>query len=721
MKKLFLLTLAMMIFTTTAIAQKPFSYKEIESGLFNTKTVRGLRSMNNGNQYTTQKDNQIIKFNYKTGKQVEVIFDGDKLDAKFKFDSYVFSSDEKQIMLTTDIEPIYRHSYKAENYIYNIETKSLIKLSDKGKQQVVSFSPDGNKIAYVRDNNMFWYDITTKKTIQFTFDGKFNHILNGIPDWVYEEEYGFSYAYAWSPNSDAIAFYRTDEERVKEYHMNMFNNKLYPTVYSFKYPKAGEENSIVSINVYNIIDKKTTLMNTGENTDVYIPRIKWSNDNDQLIIFRMNRLQNELDLLMANATTGVSEVVYHEKEDQYIERITDETITFLPDGDRFIIKNEKDGFMHLYLYSLTKGEINQITSGSWEVTSMLGFDDKKDLVYYMSTEISPLRRNLYSIKLDGTNKKRITKEDGTYAINFSNGFKYFISYFSNVMTPNTVTLHTANGKQVRVLENNETLKNTIAEYGVPVKEFITIKTGEGIELNGYIVKPNNFDPNKKYPLFMTQYSGPNSQSVADRFSITWEDALVQEGIIVACIDGRGTGLRGEEFKKCTYLDLGKYEVIDQTEAAKYLGSLDYIDNSRIMIYGWSYGGFMALNCILKANDVFKAAIAIAPVTSWRYYDTIYTEVYNGLPQDNPKGYDDNSPINFADKLEGQLFISHGTGDDNVHIQNTYEMINALIKNDKDFEMYIVPDKNHSMLPNMKYRHHLMKKCIDFTKRNMNIK
>ncbi len=500
--------------------------------------------------------------------------------------------------------------------------------------------------------------------------------------------------------------------------MNMFNNELYPSVYSFKYPKAGEQNSIVTIHVYNTNSSTTKKMDIGSNTDIYIPRIKWSTDNNQLIIFRVNRLQNELELLLADATTGKSKVVYHETEDQYIERVDDQTITFLPDGDRFIIKSERDGYMHLYLHSLTKGALNPITAGDWDIANILGVDNNKGVVYYLSTEGSPLRRNLYSVKLNGKDKKRITTEEGTYRINFSKGFKYYISYFSNANTPNTVTLHQSSGKQLRVLENNDKLKATIADYKLPIKEFFTFTTSEGIELNGFMIKPHNFDADKKYPVFMTQYSGPGSQEVADSFGVSWEDALVQEDIIVVSVDGRGTGYRGEEFKKVTHLDLGKYEVIDQTEAAKWLQKQSYVDPSRIMIYGWSYGGFMALNCILKANDVFKAAIAVAPVTSWRYYDTIYTEIYNGLPQDNPKGYDENSPINFADQLKGKLLIAHGTGDDNVHIQNTYEMINALVRHNKQFEMHIVPDKNHSMYPGKIYRDNLMEKCIDFVRRNL---
>lgn len=709
---------ALILTVSTSSAQKKFTYADISNGLFSARGVSGLRSMNDGEHYTIQKSGKIVKCNYKTGQEVEVLFDAAQMPDRFSFSGYTFSGDEKQIMFSNEIEPIYRRSNRANNYIYNIEKKQLTKLSDQGKQQVATFSPDGTKIAYVRENNLYWYDIPTAKTTQITHDGRFNYILNGIPDWVYEEEYGFARAFEWSPSSDAIAYYRTDEERVKEYHMNMFENNLYPTVYSFKYPKAGEQNSLITIHVYNLTNKKTTTMDIGEETDIYIPRIKWSADNNKLIIFRLNRLQNNLDLLLCDANSGESKVVYNEVEDQYIERVDDKTITFLNDGDRFIIMSERHGNMHLYLYSLKNGFLNAVTAGDWEVTSMLGCDEKNSLVYFMSNETSPLRRNLYSIKLSGKDKKRITTLDGSYGINFSKGYKYYISNFSNATTPTTVTLHTADGKLVRTLEDNAKLKATLAEYKVPTKEFFTFKTSEGVELYGYMVKPTDFDPNKEYPLFMTQYSGPGSQTAADSFGMSWEHALVQEGVILACVDGRGTGFRGEEFKKVTYKNLGHYEVLDQIEAAKYLGSQKYIDASRMMIYGWSYGGFMALNCILKGNDVFKAAIAVAPVTSWRYYDTIYTEVYNGLPQDNPDGYDKNSPIHFADQLKGKLLLAHGTGDDNVHIQNSYEMINALIEKGKEFEMYMIPDKNHGMSPGRAYRNSLMEKCIDFVRKNL---
>ena len=504
--------------------------------------------------------------------------------------------------------------------------------------------------------------------------------------------------------------------------MNRFNGKLYPENYTFKYPKAGEQNSIVEVYNYNFKTGHRSRIDVGPEIDQYISRIKWTPKNG-LLAYRLNRPQNHFELLLADAAALSAEraaseqvptrVIYDEQDPRYVERVDDQCVTFLPDGDRFVVRSEKEGFTQLYLYSIAKGFLNRITSGEWEVTELVGIEGDK--VYYISTESSPLKRDLFSIKLNGKDKKRLTGGDGTYSIAPSRGFRYFISYFSNVNTPNRVTLHKADGKLVRVLEENTALKERLAELKVPVKEFFTFRTPEGTELNGYMIRPNDFDSTRTYPLFMVQYSGPGSQRVADSWSMAWEDVLVQQGYIVACVDGRGTGCRGSEFKKCTYKQLGKYEVEDQIHAARYLGSLPYIDANRIGIFGWSYGGFMALNCILKGNDVFKMAIAVAPVTSWRFYDTIYTEIYNGDPNENPSGYDDNSPIHFADRLEGKLLIAHGTADDNVHIQNTYEMVARLVEHDKPFEMYIYPDRNHSM---GNYRNRLMERCIEFVHRNL---
>ena len=676
--------------TITVSARPAFDYSALRDGTFEQKTVSGVRSLSDGERYTTMSDGRVLCFSYRTGEPAGVLFDASAAEPRIEFTDYVLSADERRLLLTTDVEPIYRHSFTAEYWIYDRQDGSLRRLSQGGPQQQAQFSPDGSRVAFVRGGNLFVADPTAGSERQLTFDGRFNHIINGLPDWVYEEEFSFARAFAWSPDGRKIAYLRFDESRVKQYNMNRFAGGLYPENYTFKYPKAGEQNSVVELYCCDAADGSMVRMDTGEQTDQYIPRLFWT-PTGQLGFYRLNRLQNHFEVLLCDSS-GASRVVYDERNDRYVERVDGRTVTFLPDGDRFVVRSERDGFMHLYLYSVSEGLLGRITSGEWEVTELLGIEG--DRVYYLSTETSPLRRDLYTVRLDGRGKRRLTGGDGTYRIAPSRGFRYFISYFSNVRTPNRVTLHRSDGRLVRTLEDNAALRAKLDELQVPVKEFFRFATSEGVELNGYMVRPNGFDSSRRYPVLMTQYSGPGSQQAADRWTIGWEDVLVQQGYIVACVDGRGTGFRGEEFKKCTYGELGKYETVDQIEAARYLASLPYVDPDRIGIYGWSYGGFMALNCILKGNDVFRAAIAVAPVTSWRFYDTIYTEIYNGLPQDNPSGYDDNSPIHFADRLKGKLLIAHGTGDDNVHIQNTYEMITKLVEYDKPFELYVYPDRNH---------------------------
>ena len=697
--------------TITVSARPAFDYSALRDGTFEQKTVSGVRSLSDGERYTTMSDGRVLCFSYRTGEPAGVLFDASAAEPRIEFTDYVLSADERRLLLTTDVEPIYRHSFTAEYWIYDRQDGSLRRLSQGGPQQQAQFSPDGSRVAFVRGGNLFVADPTAGSERQLTFDGRFNHIINGLPDWVYEEEFSFARAFAWSPDGRKIAYLRFDESRVKQYNMNRFAGGLYPENYTFKYPKAGEQNSVVELYCCDAADGSTVRMDTGEQTDQYIPRLFWT-PTGQLGFYRLNRLQNHFEVLLCDSS-GASRVVYDERNDRYVERVDGRTVTFLPDGDRFVVRSERDGFMHLYLYGVSEGLLGRITSGEWEVTELLGIEG--DRVYYLSTETSPLRRDLYTVRLDGRGKRRLTGGDGTYRIAPSRGFRYFISYFSNVRTPNRVTLHRSDGRLVRTLEDNAALRTKLDELQVPVKEFFRFATSEGVELNGYMVRPNGFDSSRRYPVLMTQYSGPGSQQAADRWTIGWEDVLVQQGYIVACVDGRGTGFRGEEFKKCTYGELGKYETVDQIEAARYLASLPYVDPDRIGIYGWSYGGFMALNCILKGNDVFRAAIAVAHVTSWRFYDTIYTEIYNGLPQDNPSGYDDNSPIHFADRLKGKLLIAHGTGDDNVHIQNTYEMITKLVEYDKPFELYVYPDRNHGMGPS---RHHLMERCIEFVQRNL---
>ncbi len=677
--------------------------------------LSGVTSMSDGDHYAAVENGAIKLYDYASSSLQQVIFDAAEHKPEIKFDSYFFSDDESKIMFVTERKPIYRHSFTAQYWVYDRVDGSLRPLSENGPQQVATFSPDGTKAAFVRDNNLYWVNLAADdfEEYKITDDGRFNYILNGIPDWVYEEEYSFSRAYEWSPSSDKIAYMRTDEERVKEYDMNVFGDGLYPSVYTFKYPKAGEQNSVVTVNVFNLSSGETAVMETGDADDRYIPRIMWA--GDKVAVATLNRKQNNFDLLLCDPTTGESRVIYHEEDDRYVDRVGDQTVTFFDDGDRFLVMNESSGYRHIYLYSITKGLLGAVTSGNYEVTDLMGVDQKKGVVYYISTETSPLKRDLYSVKLNGKGKKRLTGGNGTYSVVPSSGFNYYISYFSSAETPTVVELHKGDGKLIRELYRNRELEEKIANGEIATKKFFTFKNDNGDELYGYMLYPTDFDSTKNYPLFMTQYSGPGSQQVADRWGIGWESRLLEHGYIVACVDGRGTGFRGEKFRKCTYENLGGLEVEDQISAARYLGSLPYIDSTRIGIYGWSFGGFMALNCILKGNDVFKMAIAVAPVTNWRFYDTIYTELYNGLPQENPEGYDLNSPIHYADKLKGKLLLAHGTGDDNVHVQNSYRMIEAFAKAGKHFDLAIYPDRNHSMGADAK---HLLDKCVDYVIANL---
>ena len=704
-KNLILLLSLMLIFPSFISAQeikKEITLEDLyKKGTFRQQSVWGLRSMNDGIHYTTlERDGRILKNSYKTGEEVETIFNLNDHDTEIEYiGEYTFSPDENLILLATNQNYIYRRSFTADYYIYNRELKSLEPLSENGSQMLATFNPQGDKVAFVRDNNLYIKFLESDEERQLTNDGKFNHIINGGTDWVYEEEFSITKGFAWSPKGDKLAYYKFDESHVRQFNMNMFNRELYPENYAYKYPKAGEENAYVDIYVHDLQMEKLVKMDIGTEKDQYIPRIKWTPYNDKLAIIRMNRLQNHLDILIADAATGKSEILYSEDNKYYITRITDDYLNFLKDGERFVINNELDGYNHFYLYNM-KGElINQITEGEWDVTQLIGIDEEDERLYYTSAEESPLHRAVYSIGLDGKKKKKLSEKEGTNRTVFSKGFKYYINYYSNANSPYYITLHNKKGKLIRVLEDNEQLKNTLDQYGFTKKEFMTINTPSSKwDLNAWMIKPADFDPNKEYPLFMFLYGGPGSQQVTDSYSgrMAWFQMLAQNGYIVVCVDNRGTGARGEEFKKMTYGELGKYETIDQIEAAEYLSSLSYIDEKRTGIFGWSYGGFMSSLCLFKGADVFEMAIAVAPVTNWRYYDTIYTELYMGLPQDNPDGYDDNSPINHAHKLKGKYLLIHGTGDDNVHFQNSIELTEKLVQSNKQFEMQFYPDKNHGI-------------------------
>jgi len=682
----------------TLAQEKEITLEEIWSGAFRTSGMDVLHSMNNGQQYTVmnRREGSIDKYDYKTLQKVETIVKASDLPEVGRFSSYEFSDDESKLILATKVEPVFRRSRLGIYYVYDIASKQVVRIANR-KIQEPTFSPDASKVAYVFENNIYVKDLTSGETTQITTDGVKNEIINGVTDWVYEEEFGFVRAFQWNAASDHIAFIRFDETDVPEFSMDVYGSELYPQQHEFKYPKAGEKNAEVSLHLYSLKANKTSKIDLGNYTDFYIPRIKWTNDPVVLSVQVINRHQNELDLIMYNAGSNQATVVLKETDKAYVD-ITD-NLTFLDDNS-FIWTSEKDGFNHIYHYKKDGSLINQVTKGPWEVTNYYGYDEKSDRVFYQSVENGSINRDIYSIKINGKKKKRLSTKEGTNSAKFSANFTYYINTFSSATTPPEYSLHLAkNGNLEKEIKNNAGVKSKLESYTMSPKEFFTLTTAKGHDLNAWMIKPANFDASKKYPVFMYQYSGPGSQQVANRWNGAndyWYQLLAQKGIIVVCVDGRGTGFKGADFKKVTYKELGKYEVEDQIDAAIELGKRPYVDKDRIGIWGWSYGGFMSSNCILKGNDVFSMAIAVAPVTSWRFYDTIYTERYMQTPQENASGYDDNSPINHVDKLKGDYLLIHGTGDDNVHVQNTMRMITALINAKKQFDWMIYPDKNHGI-------------------------
>ncbi|WGK95528.1 MULTISPECIES: S9 family peptidase [Flavobacterium] len=712
------------VFTMAVFGQQKITVEEIYSGAFRAKGMDELQSMKNTNQYTVlnydapSRSMQIDLFDFATLKKVSTLIDTKNHSVLTDgIDSYTFSPDEKLILIANNSNSIYRHSFTADYYLYDTTTKSVSKLFDFQVQEP-TFSPDGKKIAFARENNLYVYDIASKQTTAITTDGKKNSVINGITDWVYEEEFAFVRAFDWSKDSKKVAYIRFDESQVPEFSMSIFKKDLYPTVETFKYPKAGEKNSEVSLHIYDIASRGTQKVNLSQYADFYIARMQWTNEANVLSAQVLNRHQDNLDLLFVDGNSGAAKVVLNEKDKAYVD-VTD-NLTFLKDNS-FIWTSEKDGFNHIYLYDKTGKLKNQVTKGNWEVTNYYGFDEKTNTVFYQSVENGSINRDVYSINLNGKNKVRLSKKTGTNAATFSPNFQYFINTFSSATQPTTYTLNEAKtGAQVQVIENNEALASKLKAYNLPAKEFFVLKTAKGNELNAWILKPKDFDPTKKYPVFMYQYSGPGSQQVNNDWNSNddyWFQMLAQQGYIVACVDGRGTGFKGAAFKKVTQKELGKYEVEDQIDAAKVIGNYPYVDKSRIGIWGWSYGGFMASNCIMKGADVFKMAIAVAPVTNWRFYDSIYTERYMQTPQENASGYDENSPINHVNKLKGKFLLIHGSGDDNVHVQNSMQMMEALIQANKQFDSQIYPDKNHGIYGG-KTRIQLFTKMTNFIKENL---
>ena len=708
MRKLFLTLIS---FAVAASAMAQVSYMQmVEERSQNARYIQPatLTPVANSHQYMELDGKQVVLYDYNRHSDGEVVF-----KAKGVIMSYDKSPDGTMAIyeLWEDGSPrreIYRHSFTSDYYIA-CPDGSTIKIDDV---RDISFSPDSKFLAMGYNNDIFVYNLLTNEIYNITDDGEWNHIINGTTDWVYEEEYGFTKAYAFSPDGREIAYLKFDESRVKEFEMMRFDGNLYNEAYKFKYPKAGEENSVVTLHIYNLYTKETRQVDTGKESDQYIPRIGYT-PAGELFFYRVNRLQNHFEVVLVDSK-GNQRVIYDEQDNRYVERPSVATITFI-DGERFIVREETTtGWFHLYLHSTKEGRLNAITSGEWEVTELIGLSANNKTVYYMSTEQSPEERHLYSIELNGEKKECLLSKPGYWRVYPSADMKYFAAEHSATNCYPTAAVYNAKGKEVRSLMLD---KPTAGEPKYQ-RNYYSFVTERGDELRYFLIYPEKFNADKEYPVLITQYSGPGSQQIENRYTTDWEETMARNGYIVACCDARGTGYRGEAFKKVTYGNLGYNEVEDQISFARHLAKQQFVDRSRIGIYGWSYGGFMALGCALKGDGLFKMAIAVAPVTSWRYYDSIYTEIYNGLPQDNPAGYDNNSPINFADRLSNntRLLIIHGTADDNVHFQNTIEMCRALNRAGKQYDMMVYPDQNHSMRPNDMIN--IRQKMVDYCLENL---
>lgn len=693
----------------------------IYGGKYRETSLYGVNSLNDGENYTILTNAGLVKRSYestlKKGQTSDIVV------VKGQFQGYEFSADERYVLLQTDYNQIYRHSFTAKYEVFDTKTQAKTAIFGGKEIQEPLFSPDASKVAFAFENNLYIQDLKTNQVTQVTTDGKKNNIINGINDWVYEEEFGFVRNFDWNADGTSLAYVRFDESKVKEINIPIYYNNLYPEELRYKYPKAGQDNSVVSLHVFETKGKSTTKVDLNHVQNYYIPKIKFSNKTNLLTVVTSNRHQNNVDVSFYDLNSKKVNKLFTETNKAWIE--TDNlTLEFLADNS-FLWTSERDGNNHIYYYADNGKLINQITKGDWEVTNYYGYNPGNKTLYYQSNSNNGKRisteRQISSVSLDGKKTTMLTKNNGTNSAAFSKNFTYFINTFSNTATPKTISLvESKSGKDLGVIVDNTSLKDKLNTDNIGTKELFVLKTAAGNELNAYVIKPKNFDPNKKYPVLMYQYSGPGSQNVNNTYFNSndyWHMMLAQEGYIVFCVDGRGTGYKGEDFKKQTYLQLGKYEVEDQIAAAKEIGKLAYVDQSRIGIWGWSYGGFMASNVLFKGADVFKAAIAVAPVTNWRYYDTVYTERFMRTPEENPSGYDDNSPIHHVEKLKGNFLLIHGSADDNVHPQNTFELSEALVQANKDFDMAIYTDKDHGIYGG-KTRVQLYRKMTNFIKKNL---
>lgn len=702
MKKILLLSTLIAAPITTIQAQQQIEVAQIWNGTFRTNQLNALNTLHTKNQYSVLDYNRNTKtftidaFDFTTLEKVQTLFSTADFPEIKEISDYSINKTDDKILIATNSNPIYRHSFTSVYYLFDIASKSLIKISENAIQEPL-LNKNGSKIAYAFENNLYVFDVATKKTTQITKDGKKNAIINGITDWVYEEEFAFVRAFDWNADGTKLAYIKFDESDVPVFSMDIYGEDLYPQQQVFKYPKAGENNSKVSLHLYDVSKASTQNVALNAETAYYIPRIKFTNNANVLSVQTQNRHQNQLNLLFVDANSGKTSTILTEKDKAYVD-VTD-NLTFLNDNS-FIWTSEKDGYNHIYHYNNDGSLKKQVTTGNWEVTNYYGYNKSNETIYYQSVENGSTKRDVYSIQLNGSSKKQLSAQSGTNSATFSPDFKYFINnHSSSTKAPSYSLVDASTGKNVKEILNNSASEDKLKKFDLPKKEFTTFKNEVGNDLNGYIIKPKNFDAKKKYPVLLYQYSGPGSQEVADSWNDSndyWHMMLSQKGYIIVCVDGRGTGFKGADFKKVTQKELGKFEVEDQIFVAKQLAKESFVDASRIGIWGWSFGGFMSSNALFQGNDVFKTAIAVAPVTSWRFYDSVYTERFMTTPQENASGYDNNSPITHADKLKGNFLLIHGTADDNVHVQNAMLLINKLVSLNKNFDWLIYPDKNHGI-------------------------
>lgn len=699
----------------------------VAKGTFSPKNPGKIQAMQDGLHYTRLEagGTKIIKYSFASPTAIEVVAEIPKLkgSAITNIQDYVLSDDETKILAYTNRQNIYRRSFSADYYVIDIARKEIEPLSNKGPQQAATFAPNGYSVAFVRNNNIYIKNLRFQTEAAITTDGAKDTLINGVPDWVYEEEFRFNKAFEWSPNSEEIAYLKFDEAAVRQWQLQSYkasfpenmDYELYPGEYSYKYPKTGTANSKVSVHVFNIRQRTTKKMDV-KGDDVYIPRITWTKSPGELAVIVLNRRQDQLELMLANSSSGVTRSILTDRNSRYIADAVLDNINFLSDGKHYVYMTELDGYMHLHLYSLNTGKVRQLTKGSWDVTAYYGFDEASKLFYFQAAAKSPLQREVYSIKMDGSGMTALAADKGTNDVLFSKDFSYYLSEYSSATKPPFYSIYNKKGKLQYLLEDNAELNKKLSNFKLPAKEFFSFKTEDGVELNAWMIKPEGFDANRKYPVLMMQYSGPESQEVLDKWEIGWEQFLAGKGYLVVCVDGRGTGARGEEFRKQTYMNLGKMESDDQIAAARYLGTLNYVDASRIAIWGWSYGGYISALSMSKSK-LFKAGISVAPITHWKYYDTAFTERFMRMPKENPKGYSSSSPIDLADNLSGRLLLIHGTMDDNVHIQNSYEYADKLIQAGKQFDMFIFPNRDHSIRGG-NARMHLYQMKFDFLEKNL---